>query len=58
MLQVLDDNSLEELGSDTLVPDSLRIHHNDGTSGTNAKTRSFSALDAGRTKKKTLALKQ
>lgn len=55
---MLHDDSLEQLRSDARVPHTFRINGDDGTSCTNAKTRSFAALHASRPEQEILALKQ
>lgn len=58
MLQMLYDNSLEQLRGDMPVPDTLGVNHHDWTAGANAKTWRFAALHAGRTEEKALPLEK
>ena len=50
VLQVLDDDSLQQLGCDLGVPDSIRIHDDDRPVAADAETRSLAALHAPGTK--------
>lgn len=58
VLQMLDNDSLEKLRSHSPVPHTFGIHHNDGTSSTNAETRRLSALYPAGTKEEILTLEQ
>ena len=44
--EVLDDDALEERGSDSGVPDALGIDDDDRTAGADSEARSLAALDA------------
>ena len=56
--QMLDNNSLEQLGCNLCIPYSFRVHDNDGTSCTNPEAWCFTSLHPGRSEKQAFALKQ
>ena len=56
ILQMLDDNSLEQLWSDVGVPDSLRVHDDDRATATNAEARGFASFHATRSEEQILPL--
>lgn len=58
VLQVLDDNSLQQLRRDVGVPDSFRVHHDDRAIAAHAEARSFTSLYAIRSEQKIFALQQ
>ena len=58
LLQVLDDNSLQQLRRDVGVPDSFGIHHDDRTTAADAEAGSFTSLYAIRSEQKIFALQQ
>jgi hypothetical protein len=55
---VLDDDALEEDGSDSGVPDALGIDDDDRTAGADAEARSLAALDATRAEEKGFSLEK
>lgn len=57
-LQVFDDNALEQLRRDGLIPDTLRIHRDDRTFGADAETRGLTSLHATGPKEQIFALEQ
>lgn len=52
------DNALEKLRSNSRIPYSFGINHNDRTAGTHAETWRLAALHTVRTEKQFLSLKQ
>jgi hypothetical protein len=58
VLEMLDDNSLENLRRDARIPDAFRIHDNDGTSSTNAEARCLAAFHPPWTEQQAFALKK
>lgn len=56
--QMLDDDSLEQRGCYTAVPDTLRVHDDDGPAGTHAETRCFPSFDASGAEQEILALEE
>jgi hypothetical protein len=57
-LQVLDDDSLEQLRSHCAIPDSFRIHDDDWSSLAHAQAWSLAPLHASRSEQQSLSLEQ
>ena len=58
VLQMLDDNSLEQMRSDVRVPDSLGVNDDDRTAAADAEARRFASLHAIRPEEEILAVQQ
>src|SRR2546423_5053064 len=56
--QVLDDDALEQRGSDPRIPDALGVHDDDRTTRADTETGRLAALHASRAEEQPLALKQ
>jgi hypothetical protein len=56
--QVLDDDAFEQLRRHPRVPDSVRIHRDDGPSGADAQTWCLAALHSPRPEEQALALQE
>ncbi len=58
ILEMLDDDSLQQLWRNSTIPDPLRINDDDRPARTYAETRSFTTLDSARPEKQILALEK
>lgn len=57
-LQVLNDNSLEQLGSHSAIPYPVRVHDDDWTVGAYSEAGRFAALHAAGAKQQIFALEK